>query len=169
MRFSQQSCYTVCIHSQLSTLHSDLIPFSTGETKMQTAIDEPLPEDLHRYLEAFLRTWRPLLLRKARKFGSVQTHGRLWVDIYDKRMEESTLREFIKRYTREEVGTAIWPRLFRDCLLTSVAVDQPDLMRISATLLGHPSSRTGEKHYNQARMLDDSRRYGTAISTSGKP
>jgi hypothetical protein len=37
-------------------------------------------------------------------------------------------------------------------------------MRISATLLGHTSTCTGEKHYNQARMIDASRRYGTAIS-----
>ena len=36
-------------------------------------------------------------------------------------------------------------------------------MRISATLLGHQSSTTGEKHYNQARMLDASRRFGRTI------
>ena len=37
-------------------------------------------------------------------------------------------------------------------------------MRLSATLPGHASTRTGEKHYNQARMIDGSRRYGTTIS-----
>jgi hypothetical protein len=78
-------------------------------------------------------------------------------------MRESTLRHLIKRYTRKEFGTAVWPHLFRDCLLTSVAVDQPELMRIGAALLGHASSVTGEKHYNQAQMLDASRRYGTTI------
>ena len=65
---------------------------------------------------------------------------------------------------RNEFGTAVWPHLFRDCLLTSLAVDQPELMRISATLLGHQSSITGEKHYNQARMLDASRRFGRTVS-----
>jgi hypothetical protein len=45
-----------------------------------------------------------------------------------------------------------------------VAADQPDMMKISNTLLGHASTTTGEKHYNQARMLDASRRFGTAIS-----
>jgi hypothetical protein len=57
----------------------------------------------------------------------------------------------------------VWPHLFRDCLLTSVAIDQPDLMKISPALLGHSNARTGEKHYNQARMLDASRRYGATI------
>ena len=35
---------------------------------------------------------------------------------------------------------------------------------MSTTLLGHASTRTGDKHYNQARMIDASRRYGTTIS-----
>jgi hypothetical protein len=37
-------------------------------------------------------------------------------------------------------------------------------MRIGAAVLGHASSLTGEKHYNQARTLDASRRFGTTIS-----
>jgi integrase/recombinase XerD len=131
-------------------LVSHWLVFSTDDTKMRTPIEEPLPGDLVPYLEAFLRTWRPVLVRQARKFGGEPTHRRLWVDIHGNPMKEGTLRDLIKRYTRKEFGTAVWPHLFRDCLLTSVAVDQPDLMRIGATLLGHASSRTGEKHYNQA-------------------
>jgi hypothetical protein len=140
------------------------LTFATDETKMRMPIDEPLPDDLRPYLEAFLLRWRPVLLRQTQKFGGTPIHRRLWVDIYGKPMGESTLRETIKRYTRKEFGTAVWPHLFRDCLLTSVAVDQPNLMQISAALLGHTSTKTGEKHYNQARMIDASRRYGEAIS-----
>jgi hypothetical protein len=44
-----------------------------------------------------------------------------------------------------------------------VATDQPDLIKISAALLGHSSMKTGEKHYNQAHMLDASRQYGMTI------
>jgi integrase/recombinase XerD len=140
------------------------LAFTTDDTKMHMPIEEPLPDDLIPYLEAFFRTWRLVLLRQARKYDGEPTHRRLWVDRFGKPMKESTLRSLIKRFTEKEFGTAIWPHLFRDCLLTSVAVDQPDLMRIGATLLGHASSRTGEKHYNQARMLDASRRYGLTIS-----
>jgi integrase/recombinase XerD len=138
------------------------LAFTTDDTKMHAPIEEPLPDDLIPYLEVFLRIWRPVLLRQTRKFGGEPTHRRLWVDRAGCAVKESTLRSLIKRYTEKEFGTAIWPHLFRDCLLTSVAVDQPDLMRIGATLLGHASSRTG-KHYNQARMLDASRRYGSTI------
>jgi hypothetical protein len=38
-------------------------------------------------------------------------------------------------------------------------------MRIGAAVLGHASSPTGEKHYNQARILEASRRFGTTISS----
>ena len=78
-------------------------------------------------------------------------------------MKENCLRYLIERYTKKEFGTAIWPHLFRDCLLTSLAVDQPDLMTIGAMLLGHARLETGEKHYNQARMVDASRQYGRNI------
>ena len=140
------------------------LTFSSGETKMRMAIDEPIPDDLRPYLEAFLRNWRPILLRQAKRHGGTQTHRRLWVDIHGAPMKENTLRSLIERYTKKGFGTAIWPHLFRDCLLTSLAVDEPDLMRISATLLGHASTSAGEKHYNQARMVDASRRYGDTIS-----
>jgi integrase/recombinase XerD len=137
--------------------------FDTNETKTNTPIEEPLPHDLMPYLELFLTTWRPVLLRQAKKYGGASAHRRLWVDRFGNPMKEFTLRSLIKRYIGNEFGTAVWPHLFRDCLLTSVAIDQPDLMRISATLLGHASFSTGEKHYNQARMLDASRRYGKTI------
>jgi hypothetical protein len=37
-------------------------------------------------------------------------------------------------------------------------------MTISATLLGHVRLDTGQKHYNQARMLDAGRRYAASMS-----
>ncbi|WP_428394426.1 hypothetical protein [Lichenicoccus sp.] len=140
------------------------LTFSADETKTGGAIDEPVPANLIPYLEAFLRLWRPTILRQADKYDGVKTHGRLWVDIFGRPMQEFTLRELIKRYTRKRFGKALWPHLFRDCLLTSVAIDQPDLMRISGTLLGHTNLHTGEKHYNQARMVDASRRFSEMVS-----
>lgn len=139
------------------------LTFGPDETKTGRPIDEPVPDDLIPYLERFLNLWRPLLLRQGPRFGNAGAHARLWVDRTGKPMEEPNMRALIKSYTERKFGTALWPHLFRDCLLTSVAVDQPDLVKISATLLGHGSLQTGEKHYNQAHMLDASRRYGMTI------
>ena len=140
------------------------LTFSGEETKTGGPIDEPLPDDLAPYLEAFLKLRRPVLLQQASKFGNDPMHRRLWVDRAGKPLREGGLRDFIKRYTEKEFGTALWPHLFRDCLLTSVAIDQPDLMKISATLLGHSSPATGEKHYNQSRMIDAGRRFASSVS-----
>jgi integrase len=140
------------------------LTFSADETKTGSAIDEPFPEDLLPYLEAFIKTRRPVLLRRASGGSAKVAHRSLWVDRSGEKMQEFTLRSLIERYTEQRFGRAVWPHLFRDCLLTSVAIDQPDLMRVSATLLGHTSLRTGEKFYNQARQLDASRQFGTAVS-----
>ena len=139
------------------------LTFGPEETKAGGPIDEPLPDDLVPHLETFLRTWRPILLRQTAKYSSAPPSKRLWLDRSGKAMIEHTLRLTIERYTGDRFGTALWPHLFRDCLLTSVATDQPDLMKISATLLGRTTLKTGEKHYNQAHMLDASRRYGMTI------
>jgi integrase len=140
------------------------LTFDIDETKTHRPINEPLPDDLRPYLERFLQIWRPLLLKRAHRLGGCDTASRrLWINLAGP-MKESSLRAMIKRYTQRKFGTEIWPHLFRDCLLTSVAVDQPELVRVSASLLGHANPRTGGKHYNQARMLDASRRYGDTIS-----
>ena len=135
-----------------------------ADSKTYQPIDEPCPQDLLPYLDEFLRGRRLILLQQAAKFGSADPlHRRLWVDRVGKPMRENTLRDTIKSYTAAEFGEPLWPHLFRDCLLTSVATDRPDLMGISARLLGHTTLKTGEKHYNQACTLDASRRYGLAI------
>ena len=86
-----------------------------------------------------------------------------WVDRWGNPMSEESLRELVKRCTRKGFGAHLWPHLFRDCLMTSVAIDDPDLVRASAALLGHASYKTGEKHYNQAQTLNASRRFGGTI------
>ena len=103
------------------------LTFGIEETKMQSAIDEPLPDNLHPYLEAFLKTWRPILLRRARKFGGVPTHRRLWVDICGKPMKESTLRSLIERYTQRSLGRLFGPT----CSVTACSPRWPSTSRIS--------------------------------------
>lgn len=140
------------------------LTFTADETKTGQPIDEPFPSDLVAYLEEFVKKWRLLLLKQGAKYRGIAAHKRLWVNVRGEPMTEPSLRTLVEFHTKKHFGTSLWPHLFRDCLLTSVAIDNPDQMRTSAVLLGHASNQTGEKHYNQARMLDASRRYGAAIS-----
>jgi integrase len=47
--------------------------------------------------------------------------------------------------------------LFRDCAATTIALEDPFHVRIASRLLGHRTSSTTEKHYNQARNVEAAR------------
>lgn len=53
--------------------------------------------------------------------------------------------------------------LFRDCAATSIALEDPEHVRIAAQILGHRSFATTEKYYRLARAADASRAYQAAI------
>jgi integrase/recombinase XerD len=67
--------------------------------------------------------------------------------------------------TRREFGRAISPHLFRDCVATAVAVDNPKHIGDASLILGHAEHRTTEKHYNHARSLHASRRHAAMLAT----
>ena len=66
--------------------------------------------------------------------------------------------------TRKRFGQPINPHLFRDCFATSIAIRDPEHIRVAAILLGH-SQRTNEKHYNQAQTLEAGRMYQRSLLT----
>jgi integrase/recombinase XerD len=78
-------------------------------------------------------------------------------------MGENAIREQIKRRTKHEFGHAIWPHLFRDCVATSIAIEDPQNVHLASDILGHQSYATTEKYYNQSRSIDAGRSYQKAI------
>ena len=77
----------------------------------------------------------------------------------------STAHENIVRVTERELGVRINPHLFRDCVATSVALYDPEHVRITAPLLGHASLRTSTRHYNQAKAAEAIRRHQANLLT----
>src|SRR5262249_53786915 len=65
----------------------------------------------------------------------------------------------IKGHTRTAFGRDICPHLIRDCVATSISTYDPEHVCIILVILGHSRMATSEKHYNQARRLEASRRY----------
>jgi integrase len=59
--------------------------------------------------------------------------------------------------TREGLGRAINPHFFRDCAVTSLAIEDPGHIGIATPLLGHRTVSTTERYYNQPRGLEASR------------
>jgi integrase/recombinase XerD len=58
----------------------------------------------------------------------------------------------ITKRTKEEFGVSINPHLFRDAAATTIALEDPTHVCIGTRVLHHKSSRTTEKHYQQANQ-----------------
>ena len=135
--------------------------FSPEETKTGVEIDMPIPDALIGRLEHYLIKHRPVLLAR-RKKGTPMTLS-LWVSRWGTAMIEHAIRDQIKKRTKDAFGHAVWPHLFRDCAATSMAVDDPENVRLAAGLLGHNTFATTERYYVLAQMLQSGRRYQETV------
>ena len=125
-------------------------------TKTGQPIEVPLPTDLTAYLERYITVYRPALV------GGHDTN-RLWISRFGAPISGPGIGGRIQWRTRQEFGKSITPQLFRDCAATSVAIQDPDHVRVSAILLGHKTLSTTERYYNQAQLLHASRHYHAQI------
>ena len=130
--------------------------FGADETKGKRPYEAPLPEALVLWLELYLARFRPVLLR-----GSESDH--LWISTQAQPMAEITAYGIIRRLGERELGVRLNPHLFRDCVATSIALEDPEHVRITAPLLGHASLTLSTRHYNQARAAEAVRRHQTGL------
>jgi integrase len=70
-----------------------------------------------------------------------------------------TIYNMIVSRTAKAFGRSVNPHLFRDCAATSIAIEDPERVRIASQILGHRSAATTERYYNQAQAIDAARRY----------
>lgn len=126
------------------------------EVKNRKHIEVTLPDELTSYLDHYIRRVRPRLL------DSNKT-GRLWISNIRTPLSENVIRHHICKHTKAAFGTAISPHLFRDCAATSVAIEDPEHVRIATAILGHHSPKTAQKFYDQSRMLSAGRHYQSAL------
>jgi integrase len=129
------------------------IRFASAETKTGEPIDAPFPTELVPHLERYLARYRPVLMG-GRYYGD-----RLWIGYRFAPQAPHTIGVTIAERTKQAFGKRVNPHLFRDCAATSIAVHDPDHVRITAALLGHRSFVTTERHYNLATCLKAARNY----------
>src|SRR5262249_1723171 len=138
------------------------IDLPASETKTKQPIEMPWPEILAGQLETYLARHRPVLAAFRRR-GAPAAGDAPWVSKAGSPMDRRTIYQTIVDRTREGLGRPINPHLFRDCAVTSIAVDAPRDIDIAAPLLGHESPLTTEKYYNQARSIEAVRRLQTVL------
>ena len=113
------------------------------ETKNKLAEFDPLPAELTPYMDRYLNHYRPLLLQG----NSSQA---VWISGYHRRASKFRLSDRIRKATKEELGKAVNPHLFRDCVATSIADLSPKNTGMASRLLNHRSTKTTENHYIHA-------------------
>lgn len=105
-----------------------------------------MPHLLH-YLERI----RPLLVISSAphdpRYRPQPAGASLWVTQGGTPQTPAGLYKAFGRHTRRRFGHALNPHLVRDCAATTLAVEDPEHLRIAATILGHGSFSTTEKHY----------------------
>jgi site-specific recombinase XerD len=130
------------------------IEFSAAETKGKEVIELPWPAALIEALETYLSRHRAVLAGFRRK--SAPVNGALWLSKAGSPMSREAIYRCITMHTRNHFGRAINPHLFRDCVATTIAIDDPKHVGVASCLLGNAYATT-EKYYNQARAIEASR------------
>jgi integrase/recombinase XerD len=130
------------------------IQIPAAETKTKNAIELPWPDILVPHLETYLADHRSAI---AALRGTGTASDALWLSMHGLPMNANAIYIRIVSRTREGLGQAINPHLFRDCAATSIAIDDPAHVGIASRLLGHRTGSTTERYYNQARGVEASR------------
>jgi integrase/recombinase XerD len=144
-----------------STTEGYQLSFAAPETKTGKLLAIPVPASLTPYLEHYIDHVRPVLLD-----GGDSDH--LWITRYGKPMKGKTIYGRITTVTERAFGRSINPHLFRDCAVTTVAIEDPEHIGIAAPILGHTDPRTTEKHYIQANAIAAGRRLRKSVDTIRK-
>jgi integrase/recombinase XerD len=132
------------------------IQIPAAETKTKDPIELPWPDLLVPHLETYLMDHRAGIVA-LRGSGSGTLGDALWLSMHGLPMTDNAIYIRIAARTREGLGQAVNPHLFRDCAATSIAIDDPAHVGIASRLLGHRSGSTTERFYNQAHSVEASR------------
>ena len=127
------------------------LSFKARETKQNRALHTVWPEDLALALTRYLAEVRPMLIAAPAPGNAARytkpLGARLWVGQGGTPLSPAGLQKALKRHTARRFGHIVNAHLFRDCLATTLANEDPNHVRYAAPLLGHTTRRTTERGY----------------------
>jgi hypothetical protein len=133
------------------------------ETEMKNGQRYPaaVPDALVQLLERYLNHYRGLLLGSTTAAeGALDA---LWLSMRGTKLGKWGLAHQICKHTKSAFGASITPHWFRDAAATFIAVADPRNIGDAHHVLGNALAMT-ERHYNQARSLEASRRHNAMIA-----
>jgi site-specific recombinase XerD len=134
------------------------LQFAASEMKNRRRLELPLPSRLAEPTSCYIEEHRPALLR-----GRVS--DRLWISTWGNPMTGHAIYIKVVEVTTKCLGRPLYLHLFRHCLATSLAIRDPQHVRMATTLLGQNRPRTTEEYYNQAQSLEAGRMFQRDINS----
>ena len=141
----------LCIGRQIRRIGETWwIILEAAETKTGRPDERPVPEILTGPIDRWLEHCRRLFREPDDAF---------WPSTKGGPLAYTYVGHIITETTRQELGVAVNPHLFRDCAVYTVAINAGDRMGIASGLLQHTDPRTTEKYYNKGASVGAVRRY----------
>ena len=135
------------------------VHFDAEDTKNKSELVRIYPDWVSAYVLEYIKLVRPLLLAHP---DADPDQGDLWISHHGKAIRGEVVREIIRRLTKEHLGRAVPPHLFRHSVVTDIAVNDPKHAGIARDVLGHRDYRTTEKAYILANQVEALRRLQAA-------
>ena len=133
-----------------------VLRFKPEDMKDRKSHDYLLPDALIGPMKLYLADHRPLLL------GTNETDF-LWVSRLGGRLLYEGVSAQIYRLTERLLGLGYRPHAFRHIAATSIAEEDPTHVNIIASVLGHSTLVTAERHYNRASMVSAVNRWQAVV------
>jgi integrase/recombinase XerD len=129
--------------------------FGADATKTGRPIDCHCPDALTPTFDRYMCHHRQVLLgSRGRPMSSTDA---VWISASGRPMNDMAIYRATTTRTLAEFGKAVNPHLFRDCVATTIAVDDPTSIQIAMRILGHTRLATLERHYILATGIVASR------------
>lgn len=160
------------LHTHLVGENFSRITFLAAEMKGKRPFEAAFPPNLQQSLNHYLQVYRPYLLSlaagsstsAATSEGSPAIEPALWISREGRAVDPGALSKSIARRTRAAFGRDLTPHLFRDASVTTLIRDAPASALLTKTILSHSSIDVTFDHYNQAQMVESSRRYAEVVA-----
>ena len=133
--------------------------FDAAQTKMRNSIEFSFPSFLRAPLHFYVAAARPMLRRGDNSIDD----GLLWVGRRGRAMDGEEIFQRVTILTKRHLMRSISPHLFRDCVATDVAVNDPAHIGIVTPVLGHTHA-SSKRFYNQASSFHAAVRHQAAIA-----
>ncbi len=138
-----------------------LLDFAPEDMKDKKAHAYAVPTELTEPLQRYLMVHRPTLLQR-------KSTQRLWITRSGKPLTYAGFQRWLPVLTFREFGEALRPHAFRHIAATTIAIEDPEHVNITADVLGHATLAMSQKHYNRARGIEANAGYQEIVQSIRK-